>query len=69
VIICLIAAGDHPVTARAIARSVNIMPGMTVDEVAANRGCSKESIIANEAEMEKVFILRIRRSVSSKSFL
>jgi len=30
--------GDHPVTARAIARSVNIMPGETIDEVAKRTG-------------------------------
>jgi soluble P-type ATPase len=30
--------GDHPVTARAIARSVNIMPGETIDEIAARTG-------------------------------
>lgn len=30
--------GDHPVTARAIARSVNIMPGETIDEIAKRTG-------------------------------
>ena len=30
--------GDHPVTARAIARSVNIMPGETIEELAAKTG-------------------------------
>lgn len=30
--------GDHPVTARAIARSVNIMPGETIDEIAIRTG-------------------------------
>ena len=46
--------GDHPVTARAIARSVNIMPGKTVDELALERGCSRESILSNPVEKEKV---------------
>jgi magnesium-transporting ATPase (P-type) len=49
-------AGDHPVTARAIARSVNIMPGLTVDEVAEQRGCSKEVLLSNDAEMDKVLL-------------
>ena len=34
----VIVTGDHPVTARAIARSVNIMPGETIDEVAKRTG-------------------------------
>ena len=46
--------GDHPVTARAIARSVNIMPGLTIDELAQQRGCSKEAILADDALMEQV---------------
>ncbi len=50
----MMVTGDHPVTARAIARSVNIMPGKTVDELAAERGCSRESILNNAAEKEKV---------------
>jgi hypothetical protein len=43
--------GDHPVTARAIARSVNIMPGETIEEIALRTGqdvakVDKESVNA-----------------------
>lgn len=36
--------GDHPVTARAIARSVNIMPGETIDEIAIRTGQDVKTI-------------------------
>jgi sodium/potassium-transporting ATPase subunit alpha len=36
--------GDHPVTARAIARSVNIMPGETIEETAARTGQAVRNI-------------------------
>jgi sodium/potassium-transporting ATPase subunit alpha len=34
----IMVTGDHPVTARAIARSVNIMPGETIDEISQRTG-------------------------------
>lgn len=39
--------GDHPITARAIARSVGIMPDETIDEAAARQGVAVSSIDKN----------------------
>jgi sodium/potassium-transporting ATPase subunit alpha len=46
--------GDHPVTARAIARSVNIMTGKTVEELALERGVRVEDILSDDAQKEAV---------------
>jgi sodium/potassium-transporting ATPase subunit alpha len=50
----IMVTGDHPVTARAIARSVNIMPGKTAEELAKERGITVDAILSNPAEKEKV---------------
>lgn len=44
--------GDHPVTAAAIARSVNIISlgNLTIEEMAQNRGCSIEDIDPKEVK-------------------
>jgi sodium/potassium-transporting ATPase subunit alpha len=50
----IMVTGDHPVTARAIARSVNIMPGKTAEEVAKERGVAVETILNDPVEKEKI---------------
>jgi sodium/potassium-transporting ATPase subunit alpha len=50
----IMVTGDHPVTARAIARSVNIMPGKTAEELAKERGIPVEAILNDKVEKEKV---------------
>jgi len=50
----IMVTGDHPVTARAIARSVNIMPGKTAEELAKERGIPVDAILNDKDEKEKV---------------
>jgi sodium/potassium-transporting ATPase subunit alpha len=50
----IMVTGDHPVTARAIARSVNIMPGKTVEELAQERGVSVHQILSDASQREAV---------------
>jgi sodium/potassium-transporting ATPase subunit alpha len=50
----IMVTGDHPVTARAIARSVNIMPGKTVEELAIERGIRADDILSDVSQKQAV---------------
>jgi len=50
----IMVTGDHPVTARAIARSVNIMPGKTVEEIAKERGVRVDDILSDASQKQAV---------------
>jgi sodium/potassium-transporting ATPase subunit alpha len=50
----IMVTGDHPVTARAIARSVNIMPGKTVEELALERGVRVDDILSDADQKQAV---------------
>jgi len=46
----IMVTGDHPITAKAIAKQVNIITDDTVDDIAAKRGCSVEDVDPKEAK-------------------
>ncbi|KAJ8904259.1 hypothetical protein NDN08_000783 [Rhodosorus marinus] len=46
----IMVTGDHPATAKAIAKSVNIIKDQTVEDIAIERGCSVDEVNDSEAK-------------------
>jgi sodium/potassium-transporting ATPase subunit alpha len=50
----IMVTGDHPITAKAIAKNVNIIAYPTVDDIAAERGCRVEDV--NDDDVHSIVV-------------